>query len=123
MDYKGFGFKCGLEAHQQIESHKLFCSCPSLVNDAHQPDIFFERKLRAAAGETGIIDKAAQYEMNKEKIYKYEACSTSSCLVEFDEEPPHPVNMHALSVALEVSLLLHAKVVDEIHFMRKTVVD
>ena len=123
MDYKGFGFKAGLECHQQIESHKLFCSCPSLVNDEHQPDIFFERKLRAAAGETGIIDKAAQYEMNKEKLYKYEACSSSSCLVEFDEEPPHGVNMHALSVALEVSLLLHAKIVDEIHFMRKTVVD
>ncbi|MSR86058.1 Glu-tRNA(Gln) amidotransferase subunit GatE [Candidatus Woesearchaeota archaeon] len=123
MDYKGFGFKAGLEIHQQIESHKLFCFCPSLVNDDHEPDIFFERKLRAAAGETGIIDKAAQYEMNKEKLYKYEACSTSSCLVEFDEEPPHPVNMHALHVALEVSLLLHGKIVDEIHFMRKTVVD
>lgn len=123
MDYKGFGFKAGLEIHQQIESHKLFCSCPSLVNDEHQPDMFFERKIRAAAGETGIIDKAAAYQMKKDKIYKYEACSTSSCLVEFDEEPPHPVNMHALSVALEVSLLLHAKLVDEIHFMRKTIVD
>lgn len=123
FDYKGFGFKCGLEAHQQIESHKLFCSCPSLVNDEHQADIFFERRLRAAAGESGIIDQAALYEMQKGKTFQYEACSSSSCLVEFDEEPPHPVNMHALQVALEVSLLLHAKIIDEVHFMRKTVVD
>ncbi len=123
MNYKDIGFKCGLEAHQQIESHKLFCSCPSLVNDDHMLDISFQRKLCATAGETGIIDKAAQYEMNKERINIYEGCSTSSCLVECDEEPPHPLNMHALEVALEVSLLLHAQIVDEIHFMRKTVVD
>lgn len=123
FDYKGFGFKAGLEIHQQIESHKLFCSCPSLVNDEHQPDIFFERRLRASAGETGLVDQAAAYEMQKGKLFQYEACSSSSCLVEFDEEPPHSVNMHALKVALEVSLLLHAKIVDEVHFMRKTVVD
>ena len=123
FDYKGFGFKAGLEIHQQIESHKLFCSCPSLVHDGSQADIFFERKLRAAAGETGIVDQAAAYEMQKGKVFQYEGCSGSSCLVEFDEEPPHPVNMYALHVALEVSLLLHAKIVDEIHFMRKTVVD
>ena len=123
FDYKGFGFKCGLECHQQIESNKLFCSCPSLVNDDAQADIFFSRKLRAAAGETGLIDQAAAYEMQKGKTFQYEACSSSSCLVEFDEEPPHLVNMHALKVALEVSLLLHAKIVEEIHFMRKTVVD
>lgn len=123
MNYKDLGFKCGLEVHQQIESHKLFCSCPSLVNDEHQPDIFFERKLRAAAGETGLVDKAAAYEMEKGKTFQYEACSSSSCLVEFDEEPPHPVNHDALKIALEVALLLHAKPVDEVHFMRKTVVD
>lgn len=123
FDYNGFGFKCGLEVHQQIESHKLFCSCPSLVNDEHEADISFERRLRAAAGETGVVDQAAAYEMQKGKLFVYEACSSSSCLVEFDEEPPHPVNMYALKVALEVSLLLHAKIVDEIYFMRKTVVD
>ncbi len=123
MDYKGFGFKAGLEIHQQIEGNKLFCSCPSVVHDEHEADIFFERKLRAAAGETGIVDKAAQYEMKKERLYKYSACSSSSCLVEFDEEPPQMVNMHAFHVALEVSLLLHAHIVDSIHFMRKTVVD
>jgi Glu-tRNA(Gln) amidotransferase subunit E-like FAD-binding protein len=40
-----------------------------------------------------------------------------------DEEPPHEVNIHALKIALEVAMLFKAKVFDEIHFMRKTVVD
>jgi Glu-tRNA(Gln) amidotransferase subunit E-like FAD-binding protein len=79
--------------------------------------------LRAIAGETGKIDQAAKFEMKKSKVVKYEACSTSSCLVEMDEEPPHEVNIHALKIALEVALLFKARVFDEIHFMRKTVVD
>ena len=78
MDHQKLGFKCGLEIHQQIDSHKLFCSCPSIVNDDHEPDIFLERKLRAVAGESGTIDKAAQYEAKKDRLYKYQACSTSS---------------------------------------------
>lgn len=59
MDYKKLGFKCGIEIHQQLETHKLFCNCPSLVNDENKSDIFFERKLRAVAGETGVVDAAA----------------------------------------------------------------
>lgn len=123
MDYKELGFKSGIEIHQQLETHKLFCHCPSLVNDENKADIFFERKLRAAAGETGKVDEAAKFEMSKNIIVKYEACSSSSCLVEMDEEPPHEVNEDALKTALEVALLLKAKPFDEIHFMRKTVVD
>lgn len=123
LDYKKLGFKCGIEIHQQMETHKLFCDCPSLVNDENQADVFFERKLRAVAGESGSIDAAAMYEKLKNKIYKYEACSSSSCLVEMDEEPPHPVNMHALKTALEISMMLNAKIVDNVIFMRKTVID
>ena len=122
-DYKKLGFKCGIEIHQQLETHKLFCDCPSLVNDENQADIFFERKLRAVAGESGSIDAAAMYEKQKNKVYKYEACSSSSCLVEMDEEPPHHVNMHALKTALEISMMLNAKTVDNVIFMRKTVID
>ncbi len=122
-DYSKIGFKCGIECHQQIESHKLFCNCPSLVNDPSAPDIIFERKLRASAGETGKVDLAAQHEMSKGKKFIYEACSTSSCLVEADEQPPKKVNQYALETALQVALLLDAKVLDEIQFMRKTVID
>ena len=123
MDYKKLGFKAGIEIHQQLEGKKLFCDCPAVVHDPNKADVFFERKLRAAAGETGKVDQAAAYEMKKDKIFQYEACSSSSCLVEYDDEPPHELNKDCLEIALEVSKLLNAKVVDEIHFMRKTVVD
>ncbi|MBU1703803.1 MAG: Glu-tRNA(Gln) amidotransferase subunit GatE, partial [Nanoarchaeota archaeon] len=123
MDYAKIGFRCGIEIHQQLETHKLFCSCPSLVNDTHPVDLKIIRKLRPSAGETGEIDKAALHEMKKGKYFVYEACSSSSCLVELDEEPPHKVNKQALDTALIVARLLNANIVDEIQFMRKTVVD
>src|SRR3989344_3907669 len=120
-DYKGF--KCGLEIHQQLETGNLFCRCPSLVNDPATPNIFFSRKLRAAAGETGELDLAALYEMKQGKKMFYEACSTSSCLIEMDDEPPSAINDDALDTALIVAKLLHAKIVDQIQVMRKIVVD
>jgi len=43
--------------------------------------------------------------------------------VELDEEPPHPLNPEAVDVALTMSMLLHAKPMDEIHVMRKVVID
>jgi glutamyl-tRNA(Gln) amidotransferase subunit E len=123
IDYEKLGFKCGIEIHQQLETNKLFCQCPSLVNDPSKPDIIIKRNLRTSAGETGKIDKAALHETSKKKHYIYEACYSSSCLVELDEEPPHPVNKEALDTVLTISLLLNATPVDEIQFMRKTVVD
>lgn len=121
-DYYKIGFKCGIECHQQLEGKKLFCNCPTL-NSSKEPDIRFERYLRAMAGETGEIDVAARHEMAKSKKYIYLGNSEDVCLVEFDEEPPHPINQDALKTALQVALLLNAKIVDEIQVMRKTVVD
>ena len=123
MDYKSLGFKCGLEVHQQLETKKLFCDCPSLVNDINKPDLIVKRRLRASMGELGKIDEAAKFEQSKNKEFIYEACSTSSCLVELDEEPIKPINYEALDLALEVASLLNAKIVDEIHVMRKVVSD
>ena len=122
LDYKKLGFKSGLEIHQQLETHKLFCNCPSIVHD-NNPNITIERKLRAVVGETGKIDAAAAYEIKKDLTNIYEACSSSSCLVELDEEPPRVVNQDALEIVLQVALLLNAKPVDEIRVMRKTVID
>lgn len=122
LDYKKLGFKCGLEIHQQLETHKLFCNCPSIVHDSN-PNIKIKRKLRAVAGETGKVDAAAAYEIKKDLKNVYEACSSSSCLIELDEEPPKEVNKDALDIVLQVALLLNAKPVDEIRVMRKTVVD
>jgi len=121
-DYPKLGFKCGLEIHQQLEGKKLFCSCPTVNSDA-EPDVKFERRLRAVAGETGEVDAAAKHEMQKGKRFIYEGDSNDTCLVEYDEEPPHELNKEALETALKISLLLNAKIVDEIQIMRKTVVD
>ena len=91
IDYSQLGFKCGLEIHQQLEGKKLFCSCPTL-NIRDSQDISFTRRLRAVAGETGEIDVAAAHEMTKGKEIEYVSSSKDTCLVEFDEEPPHQIN-------------------------------
>ncbi|MBW2988789.1 Glu-tRNA(Gln) amidotransferase subunit GatE [Candidatus Woesearchaeota archaeon] len=121
-DYNKLGFKCGIEIHQQLEGRKLFCSCPAL-NSSKEPDIRVIRRLRAVAGETGEIDAAAKHEMKKGKQFIYVSNSEDTCNVEYDDEPPHKINMKALDVALQAALLLNAKAVDEIQVMRKTVVD
>ncbi|MBW2977778.1 Glu-tRNA(Gln) amidotransferase subunit GatE [Candidatus Woesearchaeota archaeon] len=123
MDYQKLGFKCGIEIHQQLEGKKLFCNCSTANLRNTDANINFERKLRAVIGETGEVDKAAAYEMAKGKKFTYEGDSKDCCLVEMDEEPPHPVNKEAVQIALEVALLVKAKIVDEIQVMRKTVVD
>ena len=123
MDYKSIGFKCGLEVHRQLSTKKLFCDCPSLVNDPNEADIHFIRKLRASRGESGKFDLAAEFEEQKDKYFIYEAASTSSCLVEMDEQPPKKVNEEALKIALQVAKLLNCEIIDQIQFMRKTVID
>ena len=63
------GFKSGLEIHQQLDSaKKLFCNCSTLNSDK-EADTKIERKLRAVAGETGIIDVTAEFEMTKNKRF------------------------------------------------------
>ncbi len=121
-NYGKLGFRCGVEIHQQLEGKKLFCSCPT-INIQNEQDIRVIRRLRTTASELGRIDAAAQYEAGKNRYFIYEGNSEDTCLVEYDEEPPHPVNPAALKTALTVALLLNAKVVDEIHFMRKIVID
>ena len=112
--------KAGLEIHQQLDTKKLFCSCDSALNDAVKGRVV--RKLRASRSEMGETDAAALWQSSLDLLYEYEI-SENSCLVELDEEPPHEANMDALSVGLRVALLLHSEPVDEIHFMRKIVVD
>lgn len=122
MDYKKLKFKAGLEIHQQLETNKLFCSCPSILRD-EKPDVLIKRKLRSSEGESGEKDVAAEFETLKNKEFNYEGYSDSTCLVEYDEEPPHDMNEDALEIVLQVCLLLKCKLVDEIQVMRKVVVD
>jgi len=123
IDYAKLGLKVGLEIHQQLDtSAKLFCKCkPELFKE--EPEITFLRKLRPTQSELGQIDPAAYFEFQKGVKILYEANTATSCLVEMDEEPPHPLNMEAVEIALTVALMIKAKSVDEIHVMRKTVID
>jgi len=123
IDYAQVGLKVGLEIHQQLNTrHKLFCNCkPELFKE--EPKITFIRRLRPTQSELGQIDPAAYFEFQKGTKILYEADESTSCLVEMDEEPPHNLNMEAIEIALTVALMLNAKPVDEIHVMRKTVID
>jgi glutamyl-tRNA(Gln) amidotransferase subunit E len=123
IDYEKIGLKVGLEIHQQLDTKaKLFCQCkPELFKEP--PEITFLRRLRPTQSELGQIDPAAYFEFQKGVKILYEANSETSCLVEMDEEPPHPLNMEAVETALTVALMLNAKPVEEIHVMRKTVID
>ena len=116
------GLKIGVEIHQQLGSHKLFCECPSELR-ADAPDITVKRNLYAVAGESGKIDAAAAYEESRKRTYYYEAYSSTTCNVEIDEEPPHEINQDALDIALQISLLLNAKPLSISQVMRKTVID
>ncbi len=123
IDYAKVGLKVGLEIHQQLNvSSKLFCSCP-LELFKEEPEITFLRRLRPTQSELGQVDPAAYFEFLKGVRIIYEANRTSSCLVEMDEEPPHPINLEAIKVVLTASLIMNMLPVDEIHVMRKTVID
>lgn len=123
MDWKVIGLKCGLEIHWELNTErKLFCSCSTrLRND--EPDVVLERYLHPVAGELGDVDVAARFEAVKNRKLIYQGYSDTTCLVETDDEPPHELNRDALEIALMISLLLNARLVDEIHVMRKTIID
>jgi glutamyl-tRNA(Gln) amidotransferase subunit E len=121
--YSKIGLKAGLEIHQQLDTReKLFCSCePQLFKG--EPEFTFIRRLRPTQSELGQVDSAALFEFQKETRILYEANNESVCLVEMDEEPPHDLNREAVEICLIASLMMKAKPVDEIHVMRKTVID
>jgi len=112
--------KVGLEVHQQLATGKLFCACPSEFSEEVRHT--FSRRLRAAGGENRAVDAAATLQAERGLVYSYES-TASDCLVEMDEEPPHPLNGAALDTALQLALLLEARPVDEVEVMRKIVVD
>ena len=123
IDYKNLGLKVGLEIHQQLNTkRKLFCNCPTIIRD-DEPDGEIERILRTSQSEMGEVDKAALIESKKGKKFIYQYYNDTTCLVELDEEPPHMPSEEAIKTALQVSCLMNMNVVDEIHTMRKIVID
>ncbi len=122
IDPASLDLKVGFEIHQQLATRsKLFCNCS--CEEAQKYDRSFVRKLRPTRSELGAFDPAAMFEFSKMRIVEYHTAFGSSCLVEADEEPPHDVSKEALETSLIFSLALHSKVMDEIHVMRKLVID
>ena len=123
IDYGKLGLKAGLEIHQQIDAGgKLFCRCPAFLR-SEKPDVIVRRKLHAVPGETGEVDTAVEFEAAKGKEFVYEGYRESTCLVEYDEGPPHFINEDALDEVLKIALLLNCEIYSSPQIMRKTVID
>ena len=123
MDYDELGLKMGLEIHQQLDTKtKLFCPCECELTDK-KPEYRILRNLRPTQSELGKIDRAAFEESRRKLTFLYDTYSHYTCLVESDDEPPHPLNQEALEIGLVIASLLNMNVVDEFHTMRKQVID
>src|SRR3989344_9426306 len=120
MTFEKLGLKCGIEVHQQLEGQKLFCHCPTQLRD-DLPHFRISRKLRASAGESGMIDIAAEQEQLRNTTFSYEGNHDTTCLVECDEQPPLAINKEALYTALQFSKIVQASISPVIQVMRKIV--
>ncbi len=122
IDYQKLGFKAGIEIHQELNTKKLFCDCASSMEEK---ELVTEtkRKIRASSGESGKTDLAASYEQIRDRTFVYHGYKNESCLVDLDEEPPHPVNKDAFNIALSVAKLFKLDVPSSLCVMRKTVSD
>ncbi len=120
--FKKSELKCGLEIHQQLNTKKLFCECPSILR-SEEPDFTIKRKLHAVAGESGEVDIAAKYQASLNKHFIYQGYEDTTCLIELDESPPREINVDALRIATQVALLLNCKIIPITQIMRKTVID
>ena len=123
MDYEALGLKAGIEIHQQLDTEeKLFCRCPTLLRETDEHTGSFFRYLRATESELGEIDRAAQEEMKLARLFCYLTYDTT-CLVEYDEEPPAPLNREALAVCLTIAKMFGMTPIEQVHTMRKLVID
>ena len=123
MNYAKLGLRVGIEIHQQLDTkHKLFCYCPTEHRDVSESNFEFSRFLRLKKSEIGEEDRAAKEEVARSRkfIYKY---YDTTCLVEADEEPPREINREALEIAIQIAKMLNMEIVDEVHVMRKIVID
>ena len=123
FDYDDLGLVAGLEIHQQLDTAtKLFCNCPTELREPEESTRQLTRYLHPTRSELGELDEAALEESRVEREFEYLAYD-STCLVEEDDEPPHRVDEEAMTVALEIAQLLDMEPVDQVHPMRKLVID
>lgn len=123
LDFRELGLVAGLEIHQQLDSkHKLFCRSPTALRDTDEACYEFFRYLRPARSEMGEVDAAALSEVAHVRRHVYRGYDTT-CLVEGDEEPPTTLNEEALDIALLIAKMLNVHIIEQVHTMRKTVID
>ncbi len=123
MDYQKLGLKVGFEIHQQLDTGKLFCRCPSRIVKDRKPDLVIKRLFRAVPGELREIDIAALFEETRAREVIYYCWDEVDCLVDIDEEPPHEADKDALLEALRIALAMHCEIPEILCVMRKTIVD
>ncbi|MFW5922548.1 MAG: Glu-tRNA(Gln) amidotransferase subunit GatE [Halodesulfurarchaeum sp.] len=123
FDPADLGLVAGLEIHQQLDTDtKLFCNCPTTQREESEAIRRFHRYLHPTASELGEIDEAALEESRLDREFEYLSYDTT-CLVEEDDEPPHPMDEEAIETTLEIARLLSMTPVDQAHPMRKVVID
>ncbi len=120
-EWDRIGFRCGIEIHQRLKGRKLFCRCPADVEG--QEYMRLTRELRFSKSETGEVDRASLFELSRKREFTYYLYRGSSCLVESDESPPVQPDGGTLETASKILKALHCRRVDEVHFMRKIIVD
>jgi len=123
IDYDALGFMCGMEIHQQLlTEQKLFCHCPAGVyTKEHDGEVL--RHMRPTLSEMGTYDGTALMEFKTRKDIIYLLHRDNVCTYEMDDTPPFLVNQEAIDIAIQISLALNCKIVDEIHIARKQYLD
>ncbi len=127
LDPESLGFMCGLEIHQQLATGKLHSRQIGELYDVTIETIperwpRFARRLRAASGESGIVDVAARFEQRRRRGFVY-VQSPNAGLVELDEAPPLKHDADAVDISLISAAMLKMKPLPLLQAMRKTVVD
>jgi len=122
-DYLELGFKSGLEIHQQLKTQKkLFCRCPAgEYYEDYDAEVL--RHMRPTLSELGEYDGTALMEFKTRKEIIYQLNNRNVCTYEMDDTPPFELNLEALDIALEVTLLLNCNLVGELHIARKQYLD
>lgn len=125
IDWKKLQLKSGLEIHQQLlTERKLFCRCPAGIygkEGSHDAEVL--RHMRPTLSELGEYDCTALMEFRTQKEILYLLNQESVCTYEMDDTPPFLINNEALSIAVEIALLMNCNLVGELHVMRKQYLD
>jgi glutamyl-tRNA(Gln) amidotransferase subunit E len=123
-DYAALGMKSGIEIHQQLATKKkLFCRCPVVRPYSEEFNAEILRHMRPTLSELGEYDGTALMEFKTKKEIIYQIRQDTVCTYEMDDTPPFELNLQALDIALEVTLLLNCNLVSEVHIARKQYLD